>query len=603
MKLVLISLIAIMDSSFATVPSSTGATSQLITEIIDEYYVLRQVPLLFASEAKHIQLDLIDEIIPNLRYPRVIQLDPTVCGYSSWSYAIFFLDNYESLKTRISQLNSDRYDLFGYYTFVFYHINKTDILNTFNALWKLKIIRAVLIVVSDDKPQIYNYSPYSQNRCGKPTVQHVQNRASTELFMQHLNDFYSCPLRLGTFQSPPFVNIQSPGPNRPVVVSGFEGDLVTMLSVQLNFNLTVVTPPDNAEWGEARAQNSTGLMGVLQAGLVHFGIGCLGIIPQRNEILQPGRPHYTSRILFAVPDGLAWTSFEKLFRPFQSFVWYSFGGLIGGMAALALFLKFAPDTVRDFIYGKDSRTPFLNFFNIYYTGVLHKLPKRNFARTLLILWILHCFVVRSLYQGLLFKYLQAESNHKPVETINEIEQSDLYYYIFKMSERFFQNNSRVLSRVRLLKPGNDTINVQMDALSTRKLRDGVVLVTLEHLAYHNTLRLEKGFVRCTRDAISSYPMVIYYPKRTFLVRVLNRVIGQIETAGLMEFWVRRYGNYNFFPKMITVGQPTALSSHHLMGCYQSACVLGILACGVFALELVSVKIAILRRFLEFLADK
>ncbi|XP_029711599.2 uncharacterized protein LOC115256781 [Aedes albopictus] len=566
-----------------------GVTSNVIAEIIDTHYTIRQVPLLFMGESYQTHQDLINLIIRSLNQRRIIQLDSTIFDYSSWSYAVFIFQHYESLKNFIPQMESTKFDLFGYYTFVINTVTDSQIFDTFNTFWKLKIIRTVLVVVNDDHPDLYFYTPYSRSSCGSPTIHHTRDPSTAQLFMQRLNNFYNCSLRLGTFQTPPFVRINSAEPNRSATVSGFEGDLVTTLSGQLNFQLNVVTPPDNGEWGEARPQNSTGLMGILQDGTADFGIGCLGIIPQRNEILQPGRPHYTSRILFAVPEGRPFTAFEKLFRPFKAVVWFTSAAIMSAFTVLVLILKFTSNTVRDFIYGNDNRTAFLNFFNVYFTGVLPRLPQRNFARTLLILWIIHCFIVRSLYQGSLFKYLQAESNQKAVETISEIEHSNLYYYIFKMSERFFQNNPRVLRRVHHLTPGNDTINVQMDALATGKLRDGVLLVTLEHLAYHNTYHLDRGFVRCTRDAVSSYPMVIYYSKRTFLVRVLNRAIGNIETAGLMNYWIRRYGNYHFFPKALDLGEPQALRNEHLAGCYECVGVLLAIGCGIFVLEVVSIN--------------
>ncbi|XP_065072766.1 uncharacterized protein LOC135697107 [Ochlerotatus camptorhynchus] len=573
-------------------------TAALITEIIDQYYTLRQVPLLLASEGNPIQLDLINRIVFSLRHPRLIQLNSTIYDYRSWSYAVFIGVSYESFRLHVNQLNSERYDLFGYYTFVLSEASEAQISDVFKALWKLKMLRTVLIVAKDDEPQLYNYSPYSNHTCGEPTIRRIENHTSSELFVQQLNDFYGCPINLGTFETPPFVHFQNHS------INGFEGDLATTLSGMLNFQLLIVTPPDNAQWGDPRPNNgSTGLMKLLQDETVHFGIGCLGIIPQRNEILQPGRPHYNSRVLFAIPEGRPLNSFEKLLQPFDRTVWTAESAVICVIAAVVLILKFAPNAIRDFIYGADNQTPFLNAINIFYTGCLHIVPRRNFARTLLILWTVHCFVMSTVYQGLLFKYLQEESNHKPIDAIEEIERSDLHYYINRNADRFFQHNPSLLSRIHHIAPGNDSMTIALDSISSRRVQDGVVLCTLEHIAYHNKHRLSMGFLRSTRDSLSSYPMVIYYPKRTFLVRVLNRMVGQIETAGLMNYWVRLYGNYNFFPKKIDIAQPTALSAQQLMGCFECIYILWIIGCGVFILELLSLKLNTLRRFMEFLAHK
>lgn len=578
--------------------STIDTTATLITEIIDQYYILRQVPLLLLSQGNPIQQDLINYITRSLRYPRLIQLDSTIYDYKSFSYGVFIGGNYESFQLLVDRLNSERYDLFGYYTFVFSEVSESQIFDAFKALWKLKIIRALIVVAKDDEPNLYNYSPYSKHKCGEPTIRRIKNHTSNELFVHQLNDFHGCPINLGTFETPPFVHFHNHS------INGFEGDLATTLAGRLNFQLIIVTPPDNAQWGDPRPNNgSTGLMKLLHDETVHFGIGCLGIMPQRNEILQPGRPHYNSQVLFAIPEGRPLNSFEKLFQPFDLSVWAAEGAVICIIAAVVMILKFAPNAIRVFIYGAGNQTPFLNAINVFYTGCLHIVPRRNFARTLLILWTIHCFVMRTVYQGLLFKYLQEESNHKPIDVIDEIERSDLHYYINRNAYRFFQHNPSLLSRIRYIAPGNDSMTIALDSISSRRVRDGVILCTLEHIAYHNKHRLSMGFLRSTRDSLSSYPMVIYYPKRTFLVRVLNRMVGQIETAGLMNYWVRLYGNYHFYPQKIDVAQPIALSVQQLMGCFESICIFWIISCGVFILELLSPKLDALRRFMEFLAHK
>ncbi|XP_019555475.2 uncharacterized protein LOC109424746 [Aedes albopictus] len=576
---------------------TTDVTSKLITEIIDQYFVFRQVPLSIVSEKDSIHLELVDQILGNLQTPRVVQLGSTNAEYSTWFYSMFLFTSYESFVEHANLLSSEQYDLFGFYTFFFNEVTEVQIRNAFDAIWKSKLLRALIIVFNDDRPQLYNYFPYNSHSCSKPTIRHIQQPKSSELFLRQLNNFYGCPIILGTFETPPFVYFQGNTTN------GFEGDLASTLSQKLNFQLVVVTPPDNAQWGDPRPNGSTGLMKLLQEETAQFGVGCLGIMPQRNEILQPGRPHYNSRVLFAVPEGRPLNSFEKLFQPFDRTVWAAEGILICITITVVLTLKFAPNAARDFVYGPDNPTPFLNAINIFYTGALHRVPRRNFARTLLILWIVHCFVMRTVYQGLLFKYLQEESNHKPIDIIDDIERSQLHYHMNKNAERFFAHNPSLLSRVRLIPPGNDSVSLALDAVSSRRVRDAVVVCTLEHIAYHNKHRLKQGFLRSSRDSLSSYPMVIYYPKRTFLVRVLDRVIGQIETAGLMDFWVRRYGNYNFFPKRVEVTQPTALKVDQLMGCFECICVQWVVSCGVFGLELLSRWLSGLRRFLEFLAHK
>ncbi|XP_062539198.1 uncharacterized protein LOC134207507 [Armigeres subalbatus] len=574
-------------------------TSNLLAEVIDECFVFRQVPLLIiCDEEDSVHFDLVDQIIGNLRYSRAVQLDPTNSEYKTWFYSMFLFVSYEDFATFIYLMDWDQYDLYGYYLFILNEATNLQVLNAFDIIWQLKLLRVLIIVFNGDQPELFNYSPYTAHTCGKPMVHRFDPYNSSQLFVARLEDFSGCQIILGTFETPPFIHFQEDNS-----INGFEGDLVNTLAEKLNFRLVIVTPPDDAQWGDPRPNGSTGLMKLLQDETVHFGIGCLGIMTQRNEILQPGRPHYNSRVLFAVPEGRPLNSFEKLFQPFDRTVWMTEGMLIGITISVVLMLKFAPDSVRDFIYGANNRTPFLNAINIFYTGGLCRTPKRNFARTLLILWVLHCFVMRTVYQGLLFKYLQVASNHRPIDTIDNIERSALFYHINKNAERFFTHNPSLFKRIRYITPGNDSVSVALDDVSSRRVRDEVVVCTLEHIAYHNKRRLQQGFLRSSRDSISSYPMAIYYPKRTFLVRILDRMIGRIETAGLVNFWVRRYGNYNFFPRKIDHTQPTAIRIEQLLGCFECICVQWMISFGVFVLELLSLRFPCIRRILEFLTNR
>ncbi|XP_058811319.1 uncharacterized protein LOC131676215 [Topomyia yanbarensis] len=576
-------------------------SAELVARIIDKYYVQRQVPLLIQSEPR---ARIVDHVIGQLQFSRAIQFDSFIIGHQSWHYVLSFIEKYADLQDNEILYSSELFNPFGYYIVVFQHIAEAEIKSAFETFWNLQITRVVIVVTNEDQPRLYNYSPYDRNKCGTPNINRINISESSQLFQAMFNDFHNCPLKMGTFESPPFIHIAQPPDNGQPAVDGFEGDLINTIARKFHFSLQIMLPPDGAQWGIARRNGSTGLMKILQDEMVHFGIGCLGLIADRNEILAPGRPHYASRVLFVVPDGRPYTAVEKLFRPFNCNVWIAVAVTIGLAGLTVLVLQFTSITIREFIYGENNRSAFFNTIGVFFTGSVERAPKRNFARTLLFLWIMHCFVIRSLYQGLLFKYLRGEATHKAVETLEEIEQSDLHYHMLKISERFFQGNSRVLGRVRTIQPGNDSLNVAMDAVATKQLLDGVVMVSSEHVAFHNKHRIDKGFIRSTRDNIATLPIVIYYPKRSFLVPEFNRVIGQIQMAGLMSYWVQRYGNYDFFPrKESKEQQPVPMDVRQLTGCYEACAVLWVLSFVVFLLECWSRKLRLLRIVLEFLAKQ
>lgn len=102
--------------------------------------------------------------------------------------------------------------------------------------------------------------------------------------------------------------------------------------------------------------------------------------------------------------------------------------------------------------------------------------------------------------------------------------------------------------------------------------------------------------------MAAFPVALYYPKKSHLKEVFDERMRQIQPAGLIQFWKKRYGDYDFFKKPSESREPQKLSNIHLAGGYQVF--LGSLAISgiVFAMELLSVRLAPLRRLLLFIMD-
>lgn len=61
------------------------------------------------------------------------------------------------------------------------------------------------------------------------------------------------------------------------------------------------------------------------------------------------------------------------------------------------------------------------------------LPRRNFARFILALYLLFCLIIRTAYQGKQFEFLQKEIRPANVRSIDEMIQKDFTFYIPDLS--------------------------------------------------------------------------------------------------------------------------------------------------------------------------
>ena len=132
---------------------------------------------------------------------------------------------------------------------------------------------------------------------------------------------------------------------------------------------------------------------------VNFTIGYMASTAGRNMFMTSSYIYFTSNLVWITPPGRLLTPFEKLFKPFKIIMWVF---ILVVFVVSYLVIKLIEQQVRSvqvFVFGRSNRTPCLNILNVFFGGSLHRLPVRNFARTLLGLFMIYCLVIRSSYLG------------------------------------------------------------------------------------------------------------------------------------------------------------------------------------------------------------
>lgn len=313
-------------------------------------------------------------------------------------------------------------------------------------LWRKHILYVFVFVIDQQGAvQLYSFFPYGENACGFVEPVLLDWRKDS-LFRSRLQQFYGCPLRVGTFENRPFIAIVKDGQGHSQL-RGIEGNLVNILSKRLNFSLTIVLPPNDDQWGHLeRDGNNTGLMKLLTDGSVDFGISSIGLNSKRVELLSPGDFHFITDMIFAVPSGRSYSAFEKLFLPLSMETWYAICGFVVFALINITIATIQRKGMRAFVFGEDNGAPALNLINVLFGGSLVRCPRRTFARALLMMWILCTLIIRTVYQGSLYKYLQAPKNYSAPSTIDAIQHEGLYFYMLDIHMQYFVNYPRVFDR-------------------------------------------------------------------------------------------------------------------------------------------------------------
>ncbi|XP_055611579.1 uncharacterized protein LOC129758137 [Uranotaenia lowii] len=552
---------------------------------------------------EHIQRTMIERILQLLQGRLVLQFNISSGIQQPAGHNLILVDGESSFRKFTHDWTMHRYDLNGCYWIVLSSgaAFKNAVNVILKTLWKMKILMGFVFLVNgteEEVVQLFTYRPYSQSHCA--SVKPIEMRwKEDDLFSDRLKNFWGCPLKFGTFDNAPYIEIHW-NEHGQSYLEGFEGLLTNVIAKNLNFTIDIIPPPDNGMWGYPREDgNSTGLMRILQDSVVDFAASSLGYTTERSKILTAGLSHYNSYIVFAVPSGRAYTSFEKLFLPFRWNTWYAIFSLLLVAVLTIILINIQSLETLDFIYGRSIRAPISNLFNVLFGGPLVKCPQLTFARTLLGLWLLYSLVIRAAYQCSLYKYLQVPKNFSAPLTIEAMLEAGLYFYMVDLATEFFSNTPEVLARARFISHAQGAFQETIDRIGRDEL-DGAMVVLTDHIAFHNKFYPPGEFVHCSREVVCGFPMSLYYPKLTFLRKVFDREVQLIDSSGLVNFWASQLADFDFYSERKGNAAAKPLNVDNLFGAFEILLVLEGTASVMFVLELLAIKLRLVRWVVDWM---
>lgn len=111
-------------------------------------------------------------------------------------------------------------------------------------------------------------------------------------------------------------------------------------------------------------------------------------------------------VAYVYSTGEAYNSYEKLLLPFDMETWISLGGtFMIGFWSIFIIITTRHIGWQRFIFGLSVRTPAFNMIIAFFGQGQNILPGRNFARYLLMMFILFCLIIRTGYQSVQFELL------------------------------------------------------------------------------------------------------------------------------------------------------------------------------------------------------
>lgn len=446
-------------------PNYNTALTRAVVDIILNFYVKTSSNInIFEASKDHESMvtnyDIINEILYHVQSKIVICLDRDIdlkVMNGNRVYNLIFVDSHESFLQIFQLMTPEYFDYQGFYLIVITEYTSDQyyvMQQIFDMLWAQYIINVNIIwatPMNHNEAIMFTYYPYTDFYCGKAyPIQLNQYRSNRWLhlhsvfFPNKIQNLYGCKLKVSTFLTAPFM-MTTHDENGVTVPDGIDGILLRVLAQRMNFTVELALVDDF--WGSVYDNGTvTGAIRMVIEKEANFTIGYFATTAIRNKIMTSSYVYFTSNLIFIVPPGRLYSSFEKLFYPFKYIIWSLVTTIfLCGFFVIAV-LKFRSIRTQNFVYGPGNQSPCLNIVNIFFGGSLHLLPTRNFARFILGVFMIYCFIVRSSYQGALFKFMQSESREQAVSTIEEMIQRDFKFYMLESAEQHVHNLPRVLQR-------------------------------------------------------------------------------------------------------------------------------------------------------------
>lgn len=189
-------------------------------------------------------------------------------------------------------------------------------------------------------------------------------------------------------------------------------------------------------------------------GYANLTLGAFTRTYERDKIMTATHTYVQVTLSFAIsPKRDISTSLGKLIAPFNIYVWLSMILTLSSGIIIIFYTKSLSRSQRHFIIGgRVNRTPILNMIGTSLGGAMtNRYLNRlrlfgTFSRTMLMIWLLSCLILRGSYQGALYDYFRKKVLSSPYDTVQKLFASDCKLYVMATAlgslERYKLDKSR-----------------------------------------------------------------------------------------------------------------------------------------------------------------
>lgn len=358
---------------------------------------------------------------------------------------IEFLEMHKKLSPNIFRFN-------GFYLIVLVNGEIPEVEEIFKLMWEKQIYNVnVVLEDRDGSVLVKTFKPFHRGRCNdtKPVIVNEFKdgkflKGLENVFAHKMENLHDCPIRVAiSNNTKPHVIVEKSlkGDDK---LSGRDIRLLDTLSKHYNFKIKYSFVGHEGYFNEDGT--AEGPLKAVLDGKADLSISNWWLKINRSTFLGSSASYISDPVSFIIPPGRDLTPFDKLLFPFRFFLWISIVTCFLVGLFIILIIKRQTLHVRNFVFGVNVKSPALNLF-IGFIGESQKtLPKTNFARFLLMMFLLYSMVIRTLYQGSFYRIVQSDKHHKKVQSIDEMIANDMTFYAPSNIVDLFQGTESIKKR-------------------------------------------------------------------------------------------------------------------------------------------------------------
>ncbi|XP_065368914.1 uncharacterized protein LOC135961345 [Calliphora vicina] len=415
------------------------------------------------------------------------------------------------------------------------------------------------------------------------------------LFPTIVSNFFGCPLTVSADLLQPFITFDGDVENSTHLMdmkrlAGIEGEILKLVAEALNFKIHMRFSGEFSEIGSRL--NSTGCFRDMELRRAQICIGGLSSTIKYDYLFTRSIAYHTTPYKFVVRDNIFFGPIKQLINPLDKSTWI----ILLTFFAISILLiqiinRLEIPQIRDFIFGVKNPSPtfYLIITFLGYSMPTQILPTRNFARFLLMSWLLLSLEVRSGYLGKMFDSLRLAKRVPVPKTIAELIAMD-YTLLDSMYNSFYPMNKTLIwqDRFSLL---------QQVQSSEKRLTGAVILDYWNH--YHFKNRSIHSLIPVA-ETIHSYQCVMYFNKHSFLPDSFNRKLKLFTDSGITSHIAQKYIHSNS-KSMTTQSQDVSrITFDNLRGLFYICGMLFQTSIFLFVLEMLTKKSQRLKTFMDWL---